>query len=59
MPSCDDATVDASFGVGCQLATANVIPPQLPDCDDAPHRKVAVHTVGGTSEFLCNSQTIF
>ncbi|MEV0334752.1 DUF6636 domain-containing protein [Nocardia sp. NPDC050717] len=50
---------DAPFGVGCQLAHANVIPPQLPDCTDAPNRKVAVHTVGGKSEFLCTSQGIF
>ncbi|MET9216593.1 MULTISPECIES: DUF6636 domain-containing protein [unclassified Nocardia] len=50
---------DAPFGVGCQLSKANVIPPQLPNCDDAPNRKVAVHTVGGKSEFLCTSQGIF
>ncbi|UGT52731.1 DUF6636 domain-containing protein [Nocardia asteroides] len=50
---------DAPFGVGCQLAHANVIPPQLPNCSDAPDRKVAVHTVGGKSEFLCTSQGIF
>ncbi|MFJ2835745.1 DUF6636 domain-containing protein [Nocardia sp. MH4] len=50
---------DAPFGVGCQLAKANVIPPQLPNCDDAPDRKVAVHTVGGKTEFLCTSQGIF
>ncbi|MEV6363572.1 DUF6636 domain-containing protein [Nocardia asteroides] len=50
---------DAPFGVGCQLSKANVIPPQLPDCSDAPNRKVAVHTVGGKSEFLCTSQGIF
>ncbi|SFL59487.1 DUF6636 domain-containing protein [Nocardia asteroides] len=50
---------DAPFGVGCQLAHANVIPPQLPNCSDAPNRKVAVHTVGGKSEFLCTSQGIF
>ncbi|WP_280341714.1 DUF6636 domain-containing protein [Nocardia neocaledoniensis] len=50
---------DAPFGVGCQLSHANVLPPQLPDCTDAPNRKVAVHTVGGKSEFLCTSQGIF
>ncbi|MEV0078746.1 DUF6636 domain-containing protein [Nocardia neocaledoniensis] len=50
---------DAPFGVGCQLAHANVVPPQLPNCSDAPDRKVAVHTVGGKSEFLCTSQGIF
>ncbi|MFE6922700.1 DUF6636 domain-containing protein [Nocardia sp. NPDC057663] len=50
---------DAPFGVGCQLARTNVIPPQLPNCDDAPDRKVAVHVVDGKSEFLCTSQGIF
>ncbi|MFD5175834.1 hypothetical protein ACFWM1_08470 [Nocardia sp. NPDC058379] len=50
---------DAPFGVGCQLAHANVLPPELPDCVDAPNRKVAVHTYAGKSEFLCTSQGIF
>lgn len=49
----------APFGVGCQLASTNVIPPQLPNCDDAPQRKVAVHLVDGKAEFLCTSQGIF
>ncbi|MGY0502539.1 DUF6636 domain-containing protein [Nocardia sp. FBN12] len=51
--------VDAPFGVGCQLSHADVIPPQLPNCSDAPDRKVAVHAAGGKSEFLCTSQGIF
>ncbi|MFE3542155.1 DUF6636 domain-containing protein [Nocardia sp. NPDC059177] len=50
---------DAPFGFGCQLSHANVIPPQLPNCDDAPNRKVAVHVDGNTTEFLCTSQGIF
>ncbi|MFD4443231.1 DUF6636 domain-containing protein [Nocardia sp. NPDC058519] len=48
-----------TLGVGCQLGHANVIPPQLPDCTDAPDRKVAVHVYGGKAEFLCTSQGIF
>ncbi|MFF2086463.1 DUF6636 domain-containing protein [Nocardia sp. NPDC058176] len=50
---------ELSLGVGCQLARTNVIPAQLPDCTDAPDRKVAVHVAGGTAEFLCTSQGIF
>ncbi|MFB7877240.1 DUF6636 domain-containing protein [Nocardia sp. NPDC056064] len=50
---------DAPFGFGCQLAHADVIPPQLPGCTDSPDRKVAVHIDGNTREFLCTSQGIF
>lgn len=49
----------STLGVGCQLGHANVIPPQLPDCTDAPNRKVAVHVYGSKAEFLCTSQGIF
>ncbi|MFC4376619.1 hypothetical protein ACFO5K_21215 [Nocardia halotolerans] len=49
----------APYGVGCQLGKANYITPKLPDCTDAPNRKVAVHLYQGKTEFLCTSQGIF
>lgn len=49
----------APYGVGCQLRKADYITPKLPDCTDAPNRKVAVHLLEGKTEFLCTSQGIF
>ncbi|MFC9662546.1 DUF6636 domain-containing protein [Nocardia sp. NPDC127606] len=49
----------APYGVGCQLRKANIITPKLPNCTDAPNRKVAAHLYEGKSEFLCTSQGIF
>ncbi|MFC4124062.1 DUF6636 domain-containing protein [Nocardia rhizosphaerae] len=49
----------APYGVGCQLGHANYITPKLPNCTDAPNRKVAVHLYEGKPEFLCTSQGIF
>lgn len=49
----------APYGVGCQLAKATIVTPKLPNCTDAPDRKVAAHLYEGKSEFLCTSQGIF
>ncbi|WP_278260811.1 hypothetical protein [Nocardia sp. AG03] len=49
----------APNGVGCQLAQTNHITPKLPNCTDAPNRKVAAHLYAGKSELLCTSQGIF
>ncbi|NKX91529.1 DUF6636 domain-containing protein [Nocardia coubleae] len=49
----------APYGVGCQLGKANIISPKLPNCTDAPNRKVAAHLYQGKSELLCTSQGIF
>ncbi|MFC9965509.1 DUF6636 domain-containing protein [Nocardia ignorata] len=49
----------APYGVGCQLASTNYISPKLPNCTDAPDRKVAAHLYEGKSELLCTSQGIF
>ncbi|MFE1595185.1 hypothetical protein [Nocardia sp. NPDC058705] len=49
----------APLGVGCQLIKANIITPKLPNCTDAPDRKVATHLYEGKSEFWCTSQGIF
>ncbi|MEU4597884.1 DUF6636 domain-containing protein [Nocardia sp. NPDC023988] len=49
----------APYGVGCQLASTNRISPKLPNCTDAPDRKVAAHLYEGKSELLCTSQGIF
>ncbi|MFD3705475.1 hypothetical protein ACFWUP_20235 [Nocardia sp. NPDC058658] len=49
----------APLGVGCQLRKAKFITPQLPNCTDAPDRKVATHLYEGKSELWCTSQGIF
>ncbi|MFD3510428.1 hypothetical protein [Nocardia sp. NPDC058666] len=49
----------APHGVGCQLSKTKFITPKLPNCTDAPDRKVAAHLYQGKSEFLCTSQGIF
>ncbi|MFC6011746.1 hypothetical protein [Nocardia lasii] len=51
--------VMAPYGVGCQLGQAKFLPAALPNCTDAPNRKVAAHLYQGTSELLCTSQGIF
>ncbi|MEU8899801.1 DUF6636 domain-containing protein [Nocardia sp. NPDC048505] len=51
---------DNTFGTGCQLKDAKVIPAQLqPGCDNSPARKVAAYVHGTTAQFICLSQGVF
>ncbi|WP_228538152.1 hypothetical protein [Nocardia sp. XZ_19_385] len=51
---------DSTFGTGCQLKDAKVIPAELrPGCDNSSTRKVAAYVTGSTAKFICLNQGVF
>ncbi|MEV0246660.1 hypothetical protein AB0H76_08745 [Nocardia sp. NPDC050712] len=53
-------TNNNTYGTGCQLKDAKVIPAELqPRCDNSPARKVAAYIKGAAAEFICLSQGVF
>ncbi|MFB7722455.1 DUF6636 domain-containing protein [Nocardia sp. NPDC056100] len=50
---------EGTFGTGCQLEHASVVPAALPDCGTRPDRAVAAYITGAKSQFICLNQGVF
>ncbi|QIS09126.1 hypothetical protein [Nocardia arthritidis] len=51
--------VQGGATVGCQLAQATSVPPELADCGTRPDREVAAEITGTTPKFRCLNQGLY
>lgn len=51
---------EGELGTGCQLASTQVVPPELSDCDTSrDDRALAAQVLGGAARFMCVNQGLF